>query len=265
MDFSGSAGAQTKFDTIPKGQLAWVHVQYRGMKDSQSSASRYLDLELTICDGQPYAGKKLWEMVGDPTWAENSDNYKQMGTIAITRMLEAGRTQRGAGFEFEAFRAANGYTINDFGDLDNLIVPIKITEDKPEPGRDTKNRVGEWLTPNPESKSGHKGYTQLLSGVYNANPNAGAQPAGAAPAAFGAQPAPQPAPPSAPVPEVATPAANPTPPAQGAGFQPQTTQPQPPSDGSGQMALGGNAPPASPASSPSDDTPTWMQQANQTT
>src|SRR5688500_8887277 len=90
MDFSGSAGAASSFDTIPAGQVAFAILTVRGVKGS-ASGGQYLDCELVIDAGQPFAGRKVWEMIGDPNHPGNSEKYREMGTIAITRILEAGR------------------------------------------------------------------------------------------------------------------------------------------------------------------------------
>src|SRR3546814_6669950 len=90
MDFSGSAGARTNFDRIPHGQLAFAIFSLRGIKQSQSGG-QYLDVELTLDDGQPFARRKIFDMIMDPNFESNSDAAKQMGNAAIGRILEAGR------------------------------------------------------------------------------------------------------------------------------------------------------------------------------
>lgn len=184
LDFSQGAGQESPTSLIPKGQLAWVIVHFRGVKASQSGGE-YLDLELTIDDGQPYARKKIWEMVGNPFHQGNSEAYRNMGMIAITRMLEAGNN---AGPHNPA-----GYQISSFDQLDGLRVGIKIGVDAGKGNYQDKNRVAEWLTPNPESKSGNKDWNRLMSGDHGGQPPSAATQLGAPVASF-AQPAPQPAP-----------------------------------------------------------------------
>lgn len=165
MDFSGSAGAASSFDTIPLGQLAWCNLSVRGVKAS-GSGGEYIDCELVVDQGQPYAGRKFWEMIGNPHHQGNSEKYRQMGMIAVTRILEAGRN---AGPHNPA-----GYKINSFQELDGLRVPVKIGIEEGTGGHEDKNRVAEWLTPNPASKSGHKWFKMLVEGIFNAT----AQPGG---------------------------------------------------------------------------------------
>lgn len=156
---------QSNTDLIPNGQLCWVIIHYRGKQKSKSSDGSYLDLELTVDDGQPFNRRKIWDKIGDPFDPANSEAYRQMGMMAITRMLEAGKN---AGPINQA-----GYNLPDYGLLDGLRVAVKVGVEKGTGGYSDKNRVTEYLTPNPESKSGHKGWSQLQSGVHNADQKVG--------------------------------------------------------------------------------------------
>ena len=158
MDFSMGAGKATGSDLIPNGQLAWAILNVRGVKASQSGG-QYIDAELTIDDGQPYARRKIWEMIGDPLHPGNSEAYREMGMVAISRILEAGR---GAGPN-----NPGGYKVDNYGQLSGLRVPIRIGVNKGKDGYDDKNRVAEWLTPNPASQSGYKDFELLQSGTFN--------------------------------------------------------------------------------------------------
>jgi hypothetical protein len=157
MDFSGAAGAATNFDLLPKGLLVWAILQVRGVKTG-GSGSRYLDVELTIDQGQPFAGRKLFDKIGDPFFQGNSEKYRQMGMIAVTRILEAARN---AGPHNPA-----GYQLADFTQLSGARVPIKVGIEEGTDGHEDKNRVAEWLTPNPQSQSGYKGFEKLSKGDH---------------------------------------------------------------------------------------------------
>lgn len=167
MDFSAGAGASSGNELIPNGQLAWAIIQVRGVKQSQAGG-QYIDLELTIDDGQPFARRKVWEMVGDPIFPGNSEEYRQMGMVAISRILESGR---GAGPS-----NPGGYKLASYEQLNGLRVAIRIGISKGKDGYQDKNRVGEWLTPNPASTAS-KEYNLLVSGVYNKNPKSQQSPA----------------------------------------------------------------------------------------
>jgi len=159
MDFSAGAGQSTGGGgVIPNGQLAWAILTVRGVKASKSGGA-YIDVELTIDDNQPYARRKIWEMIGDPMNMGNSEAYRQMGMVAISRILEAGR---GAGPNNQA-----AYKLGDYSELSGLRVPIKVKVEKGTGGYDDKNKVAEWLTPNPNSDTGHKDFLLLQSGVHN--------------------------------------------------------------------------------------------------
>jgi hypothetical protein len=158
MDFSQGAGQQAGNGTIPNGQLAWAFITVRAIKPS-NSGGQYIDIELTLDDNQPFARRKIFEKVGDPLHTGNSDAYRQMGQIAIARILESGR---GAGPNNPA-----GYQIGSYQDLNGLRVPIKIGVKPPKDGYDEDNKVAEWLTPNPASETGFKGYEKLARGETN--------------------------------------------------------------------------------------------------
>lgn len=241
MDFSGSAGATSNFDIIPKNQLAWAILTVRGLKASAKGGG-YLDCELVIDQGQPYAGRKIWDMIGDPQNAGNSEGYRQMGTIAITRILEAGRNASPNNLA--------GYQIPNYEALSGLRVAIKVGIEAGTGGHDDKNIVADYLTPNPASASGHKLFLQLQAGQYNtAAPAQAAQSGGFGGFGATAQPAAQPA---------TTGFGNTQP-----GFQ------QAPAEASGFASTAGSEPQtsstgfASTATSPSEPgaTPGWLAQA----
>lgn len=157
MDFSGAAGAATGSDLLPKGLLVWAMLTVQGVQTS-ATPSRYVEVELTVDQGQPFAGRKLWDKIGDPFFDGNSEKYRQMGMVAISRICEAARQ---AGPNNPA-----GYQISDYSQLNGLRVPIKVGVEAGTGGHDDKNRVGEWLTPNPASQSGHKGFQKLMAGDH---------------------------------------------------------------------------------------------------
>lgn len=184
MDFSQGAGAQSPTSLMPNGQLAWAIVTVKSLKANASTGTKSLELELTLDDNQPYARKKIWPYVGDPFHAGNSENYRQMGMLAITRMLECGRN---AGPNNPA-----GYQLNNFDELNGLRVAIKIGVEKGKDGYEDKNKVAEYLTPNPASGSGHKDYQKLMAGEHS--PGGAAKSAPAATSGFANAAAAKPAP-----------------------------------------------------------------------
>lgn len=180
MDFSGSAGAASSFDTLPAGLLVFAVLQVKGVKNSAKGGA-YLDCELTVDQGQPYAGRKVFDMIGDPQNPGNSEAYRQMGTIAITRILEAGRS---AGPNNMA-----GYQIASYEQLSGLRVGVKLGIETGTDGHPDKNRVAEWLTPNPASRSGYKGWAKLIAGDHGVTQTQAKQPAQSGFGGFGSPPA----------------------------------------------------------------------------
>lgn len=189
LDFSGGAGAGSSTDLLPNGQLAFVVVGFREVKTGPSGG-RYVDIELTIDDNQPFARRKVWTRIMDPMDPNNSDSAKQMGMAHITRILEAARwgTQNGP-FNEEAFKGQGGYVIGDYADLHGLRAAVKIKIQPARDGYDAKNDIAEFLSPNPKSAS-FKTWEKLVAGTFNVSANAG-PPAAQPSFAFGGQPAPQ--------------------------------------------------------------------------
>src|SRR3546814_16679438 len=82
-------------------------------------------------------------MIMDPNFESNSDAAKQMGNAAIGRILEAGRNA--------GPHNPQGYVIGSYEQLNGLRVAVKLKVEKGTEGYDDKNRVAEYLTPNPAS------------------------------------------------------------------------------------------------------------------
>lgn len=177
MDFSQAPDVGGGGELIPHGQLAFATITYKGLKQSKAGGE-YLDLELTINEGQPYARRKVFTTIGNPFYKGNSEKYREMGLAFIKRILEASRWGRRTGeFNGEGFAAAGGYIIQAFSELHGVTVAVKIKVEKSE-GYQDKNQVADYLTPNPKS-DGHKDWIKLCNGQYN---NIAQQPA---PSAFG--------------------------------------------------------------------------------
>lgn len=144
-------------DVIPKDALLWAVINLREIKNSRESNGRYLDIELTIADNQPYARRKIWTMIADPFDANNSEEWRAMGYGAIRRILEA---VKGATPD-----NANSYTLAQLHDLHGLMVPIITTIEKGKDGYDDKNKC-EFLSPYSSVKKIVEGFRLLQTGVY---------------------------------------------------------------------------------------------------
>ena len=164
LDFSQKAEERNN-DLIPKGTLLWVVINCRGVRDGRNpnkigKYSRYLDLELTIDDNQPYARRKIWTMVGDPLHAGNTDEYKNMGLASIRRILETA-------FGSNPENPDSYKVLTDYAQLTGKRVAVKVTIDKGQDGHEDKNNV-EFLSPYSSVKSVVKSFNDLKEGKHAA-------------------------------------------------------------------------------------------------
>lgn len=192
-DFSAPA-KEMDFDPIPDNTLAWVILKVRGSKVA-TSGTKYWDCEFTVDEGQQHARRKIFQNIMDPFYPSNSDGAKDMGFLAVKRMLESGR---GAGPEnLGAYVTPD--TDNHMLDLDGLRVAVRIAVEKGGPKNpsdpngekyDDKNQIKEFLSPVAEASSARKGYSELTgtsSGgtkthqTAQTSQNGGANPLDAAP------------------------------------------------------------------------------------
>jgi hypothetical protein len=218
---SFSFGADNDFggnnDLIPNGFVCWAIVKVRGLKTSANTGSRYLDLELTISEGQKHERRKIWVNVMDFTFEQNSEGARTMGLAALQHMLESSGVFRLD--QPESYQQFNGKGIDDIAfAIDQKPVAIRVKVEKGTDGYADRNTVGDWLSPNPKGR-GFKMFQALMeqgAHVYGAAPSsqpgghlAFGQQAPAAPAQapmFGAAPAAPAAPAAAPAPAGAAPA-----------------------------------------------------------
>jgi hypothetical protein len=258
--FTPASGAPEPIDLIPAGTLAAVNVSNVKLEASKEHGGFRYDIELTVLTGK-YRGRKIFDMFSCPidprndkavpVSTENPDGisrrWRNMAITGITRLLETAGTFIPSQPETygifnnllptdrpptpEEMRAAALKIAHEIS-ASNGCIKIKI--EKGQDGHQDKNKVGEWLSSNPNS-GGYKLYCELQQSVTQqtdaARPTAfGAPtthaapvaatglaapvPASAAPAPAVAAPAPAAAP-AAPAP-VAAPAAVPATPAAGA-------------------------------------------------
>lgn len=168
--FNPTSGAPTSGPLIDNGTLVWVQISVRGIKHSRESGGAYADLEMTVAHG-PCEKRKLWDLIMSPFDPKNSSGAKQMGIAAITRILECEGTFDPA--NPETYNLFNEPPANTFeavlGRLDGITVGIKVKVEKGTEGYPDKNKVGEWLSPNPASGS-QKLHAKLLAGETSATP-----------------------------------------------------------------------------------------------
>lgn len=173
MKFTSESGLGDKAELIPQGTLVKAVVTVNAIKQSQATDGRYMQLEFTVSSGI-YRNRKIWDLVCDPHDERNSENWRKMGMLALTRAFEAGGVFK---HDDEAtYEAMEGKSFDDIARLlDGLEVSIKVkVERSSDPAHADKNKVGEWLTPNPKS-SGYTGWKKLSS---EDNSSIGQAPAG---------------------------------------------------------------------------------------
>jgi hypothetical protein len=182
--FTPESGKAEPVKLIPAGTLANVNVGCKISRSKEHGGIRY-DLELTVLTG-PYKGWKIFDMFACPLDKRNDKPLKDDGTPnpepakwrtmsiqGITRLLEA------AGI----FKPTEPETYGMFNDLlpadrepteeevtsaagkighelGGCIAAIKVKIEPEQNGHPPKNKVGEWLSSNPNS-GGYKLYQQL--------------------------------------------------------------------------------------------------------
>ncbi len=160
-NFSPEAGIGKSQELIPNGTLTYAVIEVKGVKNSKTTTSRYIECELTVTRA-PFENRKVFTKIGDPTHDGNSEAYQQMGLQALTRIFESKGIFRHG--DLASYRHFDGATIEQIAaNLEGGDVPIKIKIEKGKDGHADKNDIGDWLSPNPESNCA-KTYQQLLAG-----------------------------------------------------------------------------------------------------
>ena len=160
--FSPDSSAGKAPELIPTGTTAWAIIQVQAARQSGNTGGTYYPVALTIVDG-PYAGRKVFDMIPDFNDPRNKPKWNEMGQIAVVRIFESGGVfQVGNTPSYHQF--AGKETLALMNAMDGLRVAIKIKIEEPkDPAHSQKNKVSEWLSPNPKS-AGHREYNALAGG-----------------------------------------------------------------------------------------------------
>ena len=160
--FTPDSSAGKAPELIPTGTLAWAIIQVQAARQSGNTGGTYYPVALTIVDG-PYAGRKVFDMLPDFNDPRNNPKWSDMGKVSIVRIFESGGV----------FQANNPQTYGQFAGketlalmnaVDGLRVAIKIKIEEPkDPAHSQKNKVSEWLSPNPKS-AGFRDFNNLVGG-----------------------------------------------------------------------------------------------------
>lgn len=160
--FSPTSGAPSAPELIPTGTLAYAIITVQAAKQSKTTGGTYYPVTLTLLGGE-FEGRKVFEMIPDWTDSKNNDVWCGMAVKAITRIFEvAGHFKPSDPKSYEAFVGRPTEQILQFLDGQRCAVRIKVEKSK-DPAYADKNKVAEWLSPNPAS-GGFRDYQKLIGG-----------------------------------------------------------------------------------------------------
>lgn len=182
----GTPADEGSNDLIPANTLVYAYMNVRGLKLSRKGG-QYIDMELTIAGEQPYAKRKVWDIIMDPGFAANSPEAKNMGLMKIRRIFESAILDNGQLAFGSTPDRPESYSMRTYEDFNGgKMIPIKITIRK-QKDHDDKNNV-EVLSPYSSSKNIVAAYNALKEGKHSldGDPNSAQQNGFAAGA--GAQP-----------------------------------------------------------------------------
>ena len=166
--FNLQSGIGENYELIPHGQLAWVTLNITEKKNSKETMGEYFAIELKVLEG-PYEKRRILEVIMSPFDERNTEGAHKMGIIALTRIFEACRIFDPAHPEsyekFNHLQGSEGFDTIGMALQDHAKrLGVKIKIEKGTQGYSDKNKVSEWLTPNPES-GGYPGWEKLVGGA----------------------------------------------------------------------------------------------------
>lgn len=159
--FTSKSSEGQSIGLIPPGTKSKATIAVRGLKTSEKTGSRYLDVELTLVGGQ-YNGRKVWSIIMDPTFPGNSTEAKEMGQRQLACILEAcGVFKVGDESSYAKF---SGKGIEDVcRAISGQTIAIKVGVKKGTEGYSDKNNVTSYLSPNPASRTSEE-FKQAMGG-----------------------------------------------------------------------------------------------------
>lgn len=165
--FSPQSSVQDQPEIIPAGSLVKALLVVKDTKQSKASGATYTDIELRVCEGN-FEKRVFFDMIMNPFDANASDGGKKMGILALTRICEAvGIFSVADPKSYERYSDPATTIYDVLPDIDGQIVAVKVKIEKGTDGRADRNKVAEWLTPNPNSGTGFKGWEELNNGPSN--------------------------------------------------------------------------------------------------
>ena len=165
--FSPTSGAGSAPELIPANTLAWAILKVASKKNTKESGGEYYNLELTVVGG-PYEGRKAFEMIANYQDMRNGEKWRQMAITALSRIMESsGFWKQSDPESYKSFVGKPFEHVANFIDGQRVAIKIKI-EKNSDPAYADKNKVAEWLSPNPGSRGGYRDYMTLVGGTAGA-------------------------------------------------------------------------------------------------
>lgn len=159
--FSFGGGAADAPNLIPAGTLSFALIEFGAAKTSGKGAT-YYPVTLTLMDGQ-HEGRKVFDTLPDLKDPNVSPGWKKMAQGRLIRILETVGIFNPANKEsYKAFN--NAPFVEVLKAVSDRRVAIRVSVEKSEdPAYADKNKVGEFLSPNPES-AGYRDFVKLQGG-----------------------------------------------------------------------------------------------------
>ena len=151
-------------DLIPAGVLCWGYITFKREKlaNSEKSQGRFFEIDITV-ETEPYARKHIFDIVCDPADMRNSEEWRKMAKNSFRRLMEC------TGFDLSQMHAdgpEQDHQMVDFivSQLEGKRVALSVKVEEGSAGYQDKNKVAEFLSPNPDSSTNKK-YQRLMSGA----------------------------------------------------------------------------------------------------
>ena len=131
-------------------------------RNSKESNGEYFNVELTLVGGE-YEGRKVFAMIPNIYDTNNSEKWRNGTVGSITRIFESsGWFKPSDPASYNAFAGKPFAEIMLGMDGQRVAIKVKVEKSK-DPAYGDKNKVGEWLSPNPAS-GGYADYQKLIGG-----------------------------------------------------------------------------------------------------
>lgn len=184
--FSKDSGKGSNTTIIPKNTLAMGILHVDEVRESKNTSGKYLQATVTITSGQYKARRIPFNRFPVLTDTKNSEKWREMGLVDLTRIMESGGffdpadaasySKLESAFAKTAETQDHQHAIAAIGlAIDGAVVGIRTGIDKSDDGDNEYTSVAEWLTPNPDSH-GFRNWKKLHETPAQETPAAGDAP-----------------------------------------------------------------------------------------